>query len=349
MDYESLARGFVRALRGKRSQTAFSRRLGYRSNVAYAWESGRRFPTAAETLRAAARTKIDVHGAVSAFLNRQVSAELAALDPASPAHVAAFLRELRGPAPMERLAERSGLSRSTISRILAGKVEPRLPLFLALVDAATRRVLDLLAGFVDPSAIPEARDEWARLTAIRRLSYENPLAESVPRVLELEDYTQHRPGFVAERLGISLDDEERTIEALAAAGSIRRSGARWEVERERSIDTTRFDPRGGALLRAHWAAEAAARMRAGQDGKFAYLVFTTDEPTLAALHELQRKHFRELRALVASSPRNTRIAVANFHIFTIDQPPPERASTAEPSPPAKPRGSRGTTSPRRSR
>jgi transcriptional regulator with XRE-family HTH domain len=321
MDYEALARGFLRALRADRSQTAFSRRLGYRSNVAYAWEAGRRFPTAAETLRAAARVKIDVREAIVAFLNRQVPEELAALEPASTALVAGLLRALRGPAPMDRLAERTGLSRSTISRILAGKVEPRLPLFLALVDAATRRVLDLLAGFVDLETVPEAREEWARLTAIRRLSYENPLAESVPRVLELEDYERHRAGFVAERLGISIEDEERTIAALAEAGLIRRSGARWEVDRERSIDTTRFDPRGGAVLRAHWAAEAAARMRAGEDGKFAYLVFTTDEPTLAALHELQRRHFRELRALVASSPRNTRIAVANFHIFTIDRPP----------------------------
>ena len=56
VDIERIARGLLRELRGRRSQVQWSRRLGYRSNVAYAWESGRRWPTAAETLRAAGRS-----------------------------------------------------------------------------------------------------------------------------------------------------------------------------------------------------------------------------------------------------------------------------------------------------
>ena len=38
LDFEQIARELLVALRGKRSQTAWSRRLGYKSNVAYAWE-----------------------------------------------------------------------------------------------------------------------------------------------------------------------------------------------------------------------------------------------------------------------------------------------------------------------
>ena len=67
MDYTKIAREFLTELRGKRSQVAWSRRLGYRSNVAYAWESGRRWPTAAETLRACARARIDVPAALTRF------------------------------------------------------------------------------------------------------------------------------------------------------------------------------------------------------------------------------------------------------------------------------------------
>src|SRR6188768_2615717 len=47
MDYEKLAKELIVALRGQRSQTAFSKRLGYRSNVAGAWEAGRAWPTGA--------------------------------------------------------------------------------------------------------------------------------------------------------------------------------------------------------------------------------------------------------------------------------------------------------------
>jgi transcriptional regulator with XRE-family HTH domain len=40
---------------------------------------------------------------------------------------------------MQSLAGRTGLSRSAISRIFAGKNEPRLPSFFRIVDAASRR------------------------------------------------------------------------------------------------------------------------------------------------------------------------------------------------------------------
>jgi transcriptional regulator with XRE-family HTH domain len=320
MDPQALARDVMRALRGPRSQTAFSRRLGYATNVAYAWEAGRRYPTAAEMLRAATLVGVDVRGAVTAFFYRQLPAGLAALEPTSPGFVAALLQVLRGPAPMRRLAERTGRSVSTVSRLLAGKVQPRLPVFFELVEAASRRLLYLLAGLVDLEVVPAARDEWRRLERIHRLAGENPLFETVPRVLELDTYAVHRPGFIAQRLSLTRAEEEATLAELEDAGFIRWNGARWEVDRERSIETTRFGPRGGAYLRAHWADVAAARMRTTDDGFFSYLVFTTDEPTLARLRELQLDYFRAFRALVASAPRNTRIAVANMHLFAIDEP-----------------------------
>jgi len=58
--YEVMAAELLRALRGRRSQVAFSRRLGYRSNVAHTWETGKRWPTAAVTLRAARRVGVDL-------------------------------------------------------------------------------------------------------------------------------------------------------------------------------------------------------------------------------------------------------------------------------------------------
>jgi transcriptional regulator with XRE-family HTH domain len=321
MDFETLACGVMRALRGQRSQTAFSRRLGYTTNVAYAWEAGRRAPTAAEMLRAAAVTHLDVRAAIVPFFGRALPEALADLDPTSPAFVAALLRELRGSVPMEHLAAAADLSRSTISRILAGHVEPRLPVFFRLVQAASRRLLNLLSGLVDLTTIPVAQAEWERLEAARRLAFENPLSEVVPRFLELTGYARlrrHRPGWIAARLGISREDEERTLRDLAAAGVIRWARERWVVDGERSVDTTRGDPKAGAVSRGFWTEAAAERIRAGGEGQFAYLVFSTDEATLAALRELHLRYFRELRGLVASSPRNERVAVANLQLFVVD-------------------------------
>src|SRR5215217_4802214 len=223
MDYELLARQVLRELRGTRSQTAFSRRLGYASNVAYAWESGRRFPTAAEWLGAAQKLGIDVRAAVQPFLQRHLSEALRTLDPGSPEFCAELLRELRGAASIQSLAERASLSRSAVSRILAGVSEPRLPLFLRLVDAASQRVLDLLSGLVDIDRLPAAGTEWLRVQALRRLAHENPLSEAVPRFLELQQYEalpQHVPGWIAARLGVSLEEEQRTLADLEAVGVV---------------------------------------------------------------------------------------------------------------------------------
>lgn len=321
MDHAALAREVMRALRGRRSQTAFSRRLGYTSNVAYAWEAGRRYPTAAEMFRAAARVRIDVRRAVTTFFSPQVPEELAELDPARPAYAAAVLRALNGPAPMRVLAARTGLSRSAVSRILAARTQPRLPVFFQLVEAASRRLLDLLAGLVDVASLPAARDEWRRVEAMRRLAVQNPLSESVPRFLELDQYAalpRHRPGWIADRLGIGREEEERTLRDLETAGVIRWDGERWQIDRERFIDTTRFDPHAAAFLRAHWSDQGAARVRAEGEGTFSYLVFTTDDATLEALRALHLRYFREVRALAANAPRNTRVAVVNVHLFTID-------------------------------
>lgn len=320
MNYAALSAEMLRALRGRRSQTAFSRRLGYASNVAYPWESGRRFPTAAEMFRAAARTGLDVRAAVEPFFQRQLPDELKTGDPTRPAFVAALLRAARGKIPMQLLAARIGQSRSAVSRILSGVTEPRLPTFFHLIDASTRRLLDLLAGFVDVGSLEAARSEWQRVEALRRLAYDNPLSEAVPRFLELEQYEAlpaHRPGWIAAQLGIDPADEERTLADLATAGVIHFDGKRWQLEPGRSVDTSR-DPRGASRLVGHWTRLASERIAAGADGKFSYLVFGTDDETLAAIHELRLRYVRELRTLVRKAPAATRVMVANMHIFPID-------------------------------
>src|SRR5688572_33409066 len=67
MDFEQLASDMLRAQRGRRSQLAWSRRLGFKSNVAYAWESGRAFPTAASTLAVFARHGVDLRAVFVRF------------------------------------------------------------------------------------------------------------------------------------------------------------------------------------------------------------------------------------------------------------------------------------------
>ncbi len=173
MDYARIARELLIALRGPRSQVAWSRRLGYRSNVAYAWEAGRRWPTAAETFRAAARSNIDLEEALGRFYGRPPP-WLAGADLTTPGAVARLLDDLRGQTTVTDFARRASVGRSSLTRWLGGQTEPRLPDFLRVVECASLRLVDLLAALVDPARIPSIVETSGQLEARRQSAAQAP-------------------------------------------------------------------------------------------------------------------------------------------------------------------------------
>lgn len=318
MDFEQVARELLVALRGRRSQVAWSRRLGYRSNVAYAWESGSRSPTAAETLRAARRAGVDLGAALERFYGR-APPWLDGLDPATPEAVARLLEDLRGSTSIADLARRSGLSRYSLSRWLGGHTQPRLADFLCVVEAASVRLVDFVAVLVDPATLPSLATLWARVEARRRGAAEHPWTQAVLRALELEDYQRlpgHVPGWIAARLGLAPDEEERCLRFLADTGQIVAVGGKWQVE-ALAVDTRRH-PDIGRRLKAHWTRVAADRIEAGAPGQFSYNVFSVSEADFERIRELHLAYFHALRAIVAASQPGERVAVANVQLFALD-------------------------------
>ncbi|HEY0465236.1 MAG TPA: DUF4423 domain-containing protein, partial [Polyangiaceae bacterium] len=228
MDYESLSSELLRVLRGKRSQTAFSKRLGYRSNVAYAWESGRAWPTALDFFGILERSGRKLEPALAAFYRLPAGASVKA-DLKSAHGVAAFLDDLRGRTAVVDLARATKRSRFAVARWLKGDAEPRLPDFLRLVECASLRLLDFLACFIEPSTLPSVAKLWRELETARRAAYEMPWSHAVLRVIELPVYRKlraHEPGFIAQRLRISREEEERCVALLLETGQLKKQGKR---------------------------------------------------------------------------------------------------------------------------
>ena len=90
MNHELLSKQLIRALRGRRSQVALSRRMKCKSNVLYTWESGRRWPTAAVFFHLAERVGVDVPKGIANFLGT-VPDDLVGRDFAESKTVATFL------------------------------------------------------------------------------------------------------------------------------------------------------------------------------------------------------------------------------------------------------------------
>jgi len=319
MNYELIARELMRSLRGGRSQVALSRRLGYRTNAAYSWESGRDFPTGARFLEVAARVGVDVRAAIARFYRRE-PAFLDGHKLLSRDAVAALLVELRGSMPVVQLAARTGYTRFAIARWLSGATEPRLPQLLALIEASSLRLLDFIAAFVDPTTMPSLKGPWLDLEATRRAAHDAPWSQAVLRCLELPAYAaqaRHVPGFIAGQLGITLDEEERCLALLLDSGQVQRAHGRYAVHRTLAVDL-RSDPVATRKLRTFWTRVALERLEGGSSGVYAYNVFGISNADLVRLRELHASYFQQMRAIIEQSEPVERVAISCTQLIALD-------------------------------
>ncbi|MEQ1568799.1 MAG: DUF4423 domain-containing protein [Myxococcota bacterium] len=314
---DQAATQMLRALRGTRSQVAFARRLGYRRNPVCDWEHARSFPTAEETLRAAQVVGVDVHEAFAGFATIEVGPPTT-LDAAG---LADWLSRLRGSRPLGEVAERTGVSRFVVSRWLAGQTRPRLPDFLRLVEALTGRLSDWVARLVPIEQVPALRDSYERRVASRRLAVDVPWSEAVVRVLETAPYAAlpaHRPGWIADRLGIDAQTEAACLQALEQAGTVAWDGARYKASAPITVDT-RPAPEVVAALKGHWARVGQERTAAPRPADLlSYNVISLSRADLARLRELHLAYYRDVRALVAASEPVEVAALLNVQLVTFE-------------------------------
>jgi len=309
----------VRALRGERSQAALARRLRYRSNIAYLWESGRRYPTLSSLFWLAHRTGLDVQERLDGFQRTRGRDD----EPWTVVGAAQLLRDVQGQQSAAELARTLGVSRHTVGRWFRGDTEPRLPAALALIELCTRRALDFVAVFVDPLQLPSAAPAWTRVTAARQLVRDQPWSAAVLLAVELDRYRahpQHPDGWIAAQLGLDVDVERVCLRLLTDAGQLVLEDGLYVPTGVSSMDV---NTRGRALeLRRHWAQVNVDRTRQGPGCSGAWNLFTVSEGDYVRIKTLQREYFRALRAVVAETDSMDRLILANMQLVDLSEPEP---------------------------
>ncbi|MFK7926925.1 MAG: helix-turn-helix domain-containing protein [Myxococcota bacterium] len=314
-DWERAARQLLRALRGQRSQVAFSRRLGYRSNPIADWEAGRRFPTAAEMLRAAARAGVDVPSAFAGF----DASTAAHVGDADDQGVADWMSTWRGGATLQEVAERCDCSRYAVGRWLSGKTRPRVPDFLRLVEALTGRAADLVAELVDISQVPSLAPLRERNQALRTLEEEVPWASAVLLLLRSDTYLDlpaHRPGWLGNRLGLTAEQEAQSLDLLEAVG-----GIAWDGTRYRPLQPGLVHPSTATEGMAHWTQMAEKRLQTPTDrDRFSGVVFLTDDAGFEQVREAVRQTMQRLGA--HNSENASRVGVVQVAVMDLSAAQP---------------------------
>ncbi|MFM2419288.1 MAG: hypothetical protein RL385_4011 [Pseudomonadota bacterium] len=318
MDFGLLASEITKTLRGQHSQTAHSKWLGCKSNVSYAWESGRAAPTAAEALQIFKRRGTDLPEAYRRFYQREPP-WLDDLQPESPEGVAAFLADLKGRTTVLELARTMKQSRFTVARWLSGQTAIKLPQFLQLIQVTSLRLLDFLAVLLDPTRLPSVRDAWINLENTRRAAYDMPWSQAVLRALELDSYKalpSHRAGWIANLLSLDPKTEELALTLLRDSGQVIMKDGHYEPVQVSTTDT-RSDPERAWRSRAFWSRAALERLEARVDGLYWHNVFGVSEADYERIRQLQAWFFREARAIIAQSEPVERVVLMNLQLIPL--------------------------------
>ena len=320
MDWQQIALELVRAVRGSRTQQALSRTLGYRSNVLFAWESGRDAPSANKFFRLLAATGRTPLDALAAF-GRGVPGSC----PSSPAGIAEYLKLLAGNHTNRDLARLLGRNRYAVGRWLRGTTEIPLSEFLKLVQLCTLSLVDFIACVVDPRKVPSVAHAYTRLEAARMAASQLPWSHAIVHMVDLPAYRslpRHQPGWFASRLGISTSDETRCLDLLVQMGRLQRLDGHYVSTENLSVDLRR-DPQLTRRLASFWMSQGAARVLQPSAGRFAFNTFGISRTDFERLKELQSRYFAELRSIVADSSGSELVAVATFQLFPLAGHDPE--------------------------
>ena len=316
MNYESLSSELVRALRGRRSQQAFSRRLGYSANVLYTWEKGRRFPAAGMFFSAAQRVNIALVGKLEGFLGAALHN-----DPTSPAGVAELLTCSSAKRSSAELARAVGAHRTTIARWLDARAQPRLPELLRWIEATTQRLLEFVSIFADPSELASTAAAVRALAAQRVLAYDVPWSHAILRAIETHAYqsaARPLPGVLAAMVGMKPELEPALLSQLAAAGQIARRRGRWAVKDVLTVDTG-VDSEKNWQLKRHWAQVALDRMGASPvaGAFFSYNLFAISGEDLERIRQLHVEYFERVRNIIAGCKSSERIVLINQQLVPL--------------------------------
>jgi hypothetical protein len=181
-------------------------------------------------------------------------------------------------------------------------------------------LLDFLAAFSDPAALPSVADEWRRLDEAREMAYTHPWTQAVLRGLELEGYrrlSRHRQGWLATHAGISIEREIEALALLERTGQIRLEGSRYRPAAVQAVDT-RSDPERARHLKAYWTQTALERLRAGHPGLFAYNLSAVSRVDLDRLQEMQRAHYREMSRVIAASEAPEQVVLYAAQLLPLE-------------------------------
>lgn len=304
----------LRALRGRRSQSSMSRRLGYASNRMHAWETGHASLKWDEFESICRLCKADLAKAIeTAFRLKPESCGWHDL-------VITFAGKIRE----DVLARKLGVSQKTARRWLKGEQEPQVEDLLAMMFFFSSRFLAFMQALGILERVPALAEIRILHERARKMHSDIPECPLVHACLESVSYAAspvHLDGFVAHALGKSLEWEHETLRHMTEAGLLASEEGKY-VPYFNRVDMIGIPFEDALRIRKHWLAVACEALRTRERLVHAEHIFLPDDD------ELSRKYLQELllfyNAFVGEASRlvpGMNVAhLLNIESFSLEDP-----------------------------
>lgn len=307
-DTQDIIKQILKAIRGKRSQLALSRKLGFNYNQVYRWEKGLVRISWKEFVALCRGCKARVDEAFSAtYLNMSDAEDSASL-------VAALI----GDHKLRDVAERSGYSRFLLSRWRAGKTTPSLEQVLDLWQIFDGRLIDFFSHLGIINELPSLNQMRQRQAAFNKLLNEFPYTGMILWILEAKAAKLALPqaaAMTAKALRVTTAEVSELLERLLSIGIIKVHKGHYSIVPSQ-ISTLSLDSSTAKNIRRFWLQRALVALESYKtppqkgDPLFGYLEFNVNRQQLELIHNKYFDFYQEILNIVQqdkTGARETRV------------------------------------------
>jgi hypothetical protein len=314
MDIKGVQKQILRSVRGERSQSQVSGRMGFKFNIVHRWESGKVKVAWADFVKYCHACKVDLKKALATAI----------LYKGAPDRADLIIARMIGKRDIGGAAKALGVSRFVLADWLNETRSPSLEQLLQIINKL-HLLGDFTSALVDIDSVPSLTAPHRARVQRLKSSRQNPFLFATELCFELADYKKHphKEGFVARKLGIPIVVERALIAELKKNDAIELKDGRY-VSKESLTVSTSGDFATHKQMMDHWSRRGLEQMaklkEPAEDQSFNFFLFSLSKQAYLKAAEAQKEFLFKIRDYILEDKADPEdVAVLSLQLFKLGE------------------------------
>lgn len=222
MNYSSIKKELLIALRGNLTQKEMSEKLGFKFNQYHKWESDIKWLRWDEF--------IDILEVSNAPYKTAFQLVLAYCE--NPKNTKLLFESLCSNLSMKEIGQLVGHSESIVRRWMTKDISPSLETILKLINDRTNNLYEFINQLVDIEKIPTLNSKYQLVLKQKMVEIQYPFASAIEAAIQLGDYKKletHSDKWISDRILVSEDLVKKAIAALLSAETLIKVDNKYKI------------------------------------------------------------------------------------------------------------------------